>query len=278
MAGDTDWMELRERGRRMLDTAFFRTGAHDYCRPPGVRCPIVLYHDVTTDPRPWDVLPSRFRRQIGWFDRTFELLSLSDAMGRWHEGTLPSNPAVVTFDDGPASAIEHALPILEEHGIPATHYVTPGLLGDRLEGTPIMDREEVALLARRGQEIGAHTMTHPDLTAIPPEHARSEIERSRDALESLTDTRPSSFAYPYGAFDRDLARTVADLGFETATTVVAADVVDFAAPFSLPRIPIRREYTLEDVMALVAGARRWQYLLWAGLDEAQSRITVSSAR
>lgn len=251
-------MFTRETGRRALDRAFRLSGLKRCYRPSGVRCPIVLYHGVNDDPDPWDVTPDGFRRQIAWLDRTFDLLSVSEATARWRTDELPPRPAVVTFDDGLASTIKHALPVLASRGIAATHYIAPGLLGDRFEGSEVMESGDVDDLRDRGQEIGAHTMTHPDLTAVSRERAREEIVDSRDALAEITGEAPRSFAYPYGAFDPELATAVETAGYETATTVVASDVVDFEARFSMPRIPLRRDHDLDAVRSIVNGDRRWQ--------------------
>lgn len=249
-----------ETGRRLVDRVF-RATLKPYYRPDGVRCPIVLYHGVEESGGPWSVAPTRFRRQIDWLSRTFDPLTLSEALGRWRDGSLPLNPAVVTFDDGLLSVVENALPVLDEYGVPSTHYLVPGLFGERFEGARVMDREDVSKLVASGHEIGAHTMTHPDLTDVDRGTARQEIEGSRDALAAITGEVPTSFAYPYGAFDRGIAGLTRDAGYESATTVIGADFVDFAAPFSLPRITVMRQHDLPMVERLVGGDRRWQRLL-----------------
>ncbi len=252
---------IREGGRRVLDRIFHQTGLKRQHRPVGVRCPIVLYHGISGDPRPWDVTPTQFRRHVEWLSRTFDLLSISEAMERWKNGTLPPRPAVITFDDGLLSTVEHALPALEEYEVAATHYVIPGLLGERFEGERVMTRDDVVDLHRRDQEIGAHSMAHPDLTAVSRSRVRRELEESRGALADLIDTPPNSFAYPSGAFDREVSSIAAGAGFETAATVVASDVVDFERPFSIPRISIMRTHDLETLKSLVSGDRRWQMMV-----------------
>lgn len=249
-----------EGGRRLVDRAFRATLKGLY-RPDGVRCPILLYHGVTESGGPWDVTPARFRRQIEWLSRTFDPLTLSEAVDRWRNGSLPSAPAVVTFDDGLRSTIENALPILEDHDVPATHYLVPGLFGESFEGSRVMDREGVSELVARGHEIGAHTMTHPDLTAVDPGIARREIAESREALAAITGEKPITFAYPYGAFDESVVRRTREAGYETATTVIGSDLVDFDAPLSLPRLTVMRQHDLRTVGSLIDGDRRWQRLL-----------------
>ncbi len=249
-----------ENGRRLMDRAFRSTLKGQY-RPSGVRCPIVLYHGVDESGGPWTVTPSRFRRQIEWLSGAFELLTVSEAVERWRRDSLPRKPAVVTFDDGLRSTVETALPILDTHDVKATHYVVPGLLGERFEGSPVMTRDDVVDLGTRGHEVGAHTVTHPDLTAVDRETARQEIVESRESIGAITGEKPRSFAYPYGAFDRDIARLVREAGYESATTVIGSDVVDFDAPMALPRITVMREHDRRAVEDMVDGDRRWQRLI-----------------
>ena len=84
---------------------------------------ILIYHQVlpTFDPmRPNEITASEFAGQIKWLASNFNVLTLSNAVERLHDGTLPPRPLVVTFDDGYADNCEVALPILQHHEIPAT--------------------------------------------------------------------------------------------------------------------------------------------------------------
>ena len=48
----------------------------------------------------------------------------------------------------------------------------------------LMTVDELVAISRDGLvDIGAHTVNHPDLTAIPPEQQRWEIETSKRQLE-----------------------------------------------------------------------------------------------
>jgi peptidoglycan/xylan/chitin deacetylase (PgdA/CDA1 family) len=66
-------------------------------------------------------LRSRFEllRELG-----ATVLSLTDAIGRLAEGTLPPASVVLTFDDGDADFAIKVVPLLREFGYPATVYVT----------------------------------------------------------------------------------------------------------------------------------------------------------
>ncbi len=69
--------------------------------------------------------------------------------------------------------------------------------------------------------VGAHSRTHPILSALEPESARSEIDGSRKDLEAMLGQPVLDFAYPNGRFP-DLSDTiftlVAEAGYRCAVT------------------------------------------------------------
>jgi peptidoglycan/xylan/chitin deacetylase (PgdA/CDA1 family) len=90
-----------------------------------------------------------------------------------------------------------------------------------------------------GQQVGAHTVSHPILARLPLADARAEIEQGRAELESLLDTRVGLFAYPNGKPGVDYlpehAALVRELGFDAAVST-AWGVAALASPqFELPR-------------------------------------------
>jgi peptidoglycan/xylan/chitin deacetylase (PgdA/CDA1 family) len=70
-----------------------------------------------------DVTPQAFDRQVGLLCREFTLLD-PDALRELVRGhRWPSNPALITFDDGYRDNYERALPILQRHGAKAIFFV-----------------------------------------------------------------------------------------------------------------------------------------------------------
>jgi peptidoglycan/xylan/chitin deacetylase (PgdA/CDA1 family) len=103
----------------------------------------------------------------------------------------------------------------------------------------MMTTDQVRLLANAGQEIGAHTMTHPILKTLSDEEARNEIQLSRRALERITGRPVLAFAFPngrpgddYTRRDRDLVR---ELGFEFAASTMPGAACSHSDTYQLPR-------------------------------------------
>lgn len=103
----------------------------------------------------------------------------------------------------------------------------------------MLTTDQVRLLANAGQEIGAHTMTHPILRTLSDDVARAEIQLSREALERITGRPVRAFAFPngrpgddYTARDCDLVR---DLGFEFALSTRPGAASSRSDVYQLPR-------------------------------------------
>ena len=62
-----------------------------------------------------------------------------------------------------------------------------------------MTWDEVRALARRGFEIGSHTVEHPILSRLAPDALRTELHQSRERLEEVTGRSCFAISYPNGS-------------------------------------------------------------------------------
>ena len=93
--------------------------------------------------------------------------------------------------------------------------VTLFAMSGRLGMTGYMTAAQLLALQAQGNEIGGHTINHPDLAELSPAAQRYEICDDRIALEAdgldVTD-----FAYPYGYLNRYTPGIVRACGYESA--------------------------------------------------------------
>jgi peptidoglycan/xylan/chitin deacetylase (PgdA/CDA1 family) len=91
-------------------------------------------------------------------------------------------------------------------------------------------------------EIGAHTVTHPQLSALSVKEQSWEILECRRSLENLINRPVVSFSYPFGShgdFDNVAANLVRESGFQQACAAVPGVVTFKSDPFELPRLIVR---------------------------------------
>ena len=144
--------------------------------------------------------------------------------------------AALTFDDGFVDNVELLVPLLERTGARATVFVVTGWLGQPHEQAPwtrVMTAEELREAHAAGVEIGAHTVTHPDLTKLEYDEAREELARSKRELEDIISAGVDVAAYPFGRADSRTRQACRDAGFSAACRTLGEGTWD--DPFDLPR-------------------------------------------
>lgn len=194
------------------------------------RSMIICHHGVgqstmTEDPYFLRVPVETFQRQTELLlDAGFEFVTVAELVEMADGGAPPPGYVALSFDDGMEDNHSAVLPVLREYGLPATVYVTTGLLGRSNpfmapgSGLRMMTAEELLAMSRAGVELGAHSVTHPDMSRLDRERCLREMVDSRDYLVELTGGPVTTFAYPfcrYGEAAREAAR---EAGFAAAVT------------------------------------------------------------
>jgi peptidoglycan/xylan/chitin deacetylase (PgdA/CDA1 family) len=205
---------------------------------------ILMYHavaDAAVDPNKLCVPPQRFASQMAWIAahglRGVGTGTLVEAMRVGAQRGLVG----ITFDDGYASVLEHAVPVLQRHGFGATAFVIAGRIGGRNdwdEGTPwpLLTADSIRALAVAGLEIGSHSATHVSLVGLDAARLAAEVARSRSELAALVGREIAGFAYPYGSMDAMARQAVQDAGYSYACAVDTPS--DALSLLGLPRVYI----------------------------------------
>ena len=168
---------------------------------------ILTYHSIDESGSPISIDPRVFRSHMEFLAAGHpRVVPLADIAS----GKAPDESLALTFDDAFANFHEHAFPILTDLDLPATVFVVsdhvggqndwaaPGLVHGSVPLLPLMSWEQLATLAERGVEVGAHTRRHPRLTGLSPAALADEIDGAAERLEDALQTRPTTFAYPFG--------------------------------------------------------------------------------
>lgn len=227
-----------------------------------VRRPRVVtlcYHGVTARQR------RRFERQMTMIaDRAVPADTVEpDRRRPW------ARPGVcVTFDDGFANLLDHALPVTREHGVPVMVFVVTENLGclPKWDLTPDHpDASQITLsesqLRQAAEEplcrFASHSSTHPRLTDLPSGQARRELSESRAVLEQMLGRPVEDFAYPYGACNPTLVREAFASGYRRVHTMRPITMPGEVCGEVIVRMKMSPDVWTIEFRLTVAGAYDW---------------------
>jgi peptidoglycan/xylan/chitin deacetylase (PgdA/CDA1 family) len=106
-----------------------------------------------------------------------------------------------------------------------------------------VDWNQIAAMTRDRIEFGGHGAEHHLLTNIPAVQAKSDIRDSKDVLDARLGRPASTFSYPNGAWNPDLAREVKSTGYRLAFTTEPGYVSCDDDPLTLRRLNIHEDVT-----------------------------------
>lgn len=209
------------------------------------RLAVLAYHRVSD--------ADRFAAQLAFLKRCARPVALEELLAAWRRGQeLPRRSVLLTFDDADRTHLEIALPLLQEHAIPAVLFVVTGALDT--------DRpfwfDEVSELLAAGHSLPELTGRGPQaavewLTGLPDDQRRATLERLRRAADaSALPRRPQlraeelalfetagvavgSHTHTHACLDRcpaPVARTEIFAAHETLTRLLGHPPLAFAYP------------------------------------------------
>lgn len=136
----------------------------------------VMHHQIT-----------EFDKEIAYIRKHYDIISIDEAVSAIKSRRGFARPAVVlTFDDGYLDNYTLAYPVLKKYNVPATIYLTTGLIGTSERTWP--DRIELALM-----ETSARQFAHPDLFSGSPIPISTKAEKEKVCLDIGQALKPMPY-------------------------------------------------------------------------------------
>lgn len=111
----------------------------------------------------------------------------------------------LTFDDGPGGeSTKRILKTLEEAEVKSTFF----MLGQNAEAMPDLAKK----VADEGHEVANHSFSHPELTRLSAEKADQQVKQAHKAIEDASGEKPVLFRPPYGAYNDNVLKSLAEVG------------------------------------------------------------------
>ena len=199
--------------------------------------PILMYHKIPEkpieSPNRIFITKENFKKHLAFFRLrgltpiTFiDYKNIAEGNIKLSQGRMPipKKPIILTFDDGYEDNFTNLLPMMQKYDYKGVIY----LLGDERitynywdadkgdHKDMLMNITQKQAFVLAGWEIGAHTLTHPNLTEISAQQAFEEMFLSKKNIEETLQTKIISFAYPYGSLNENLKEMAKKAGFDFA--------------------------------------------------------------
>lgn len=130
------------------------------------------------------------------------------------DNPYPQAQVSLAFDDGILNQYQNAAPILQASGLKGTDFIVTGCVQSTKKcaanpnDTYMTWAQITDLQNTYGWEIGAHSVTHPQLTTITAAKLKTEVEQSKAALVAH-GFNPVSFATPEGDYNGNVLAAIA---------------------------------------------------------------------
>lgn len=240
--------------------------------------PVLMYHHINeTVSDGSNISPQRFKEHmIALKENGYNTITDHELYDYLQENKpLPSNPILITFDDGYQSNYTYAYPILKELGMKATiHLITSRVVDEEnlypLE-TPKLSWEEVKnsqdVFSFQGHTHDAHFKGKNEkgklrgfITGTMQIDGKLETEKefkdrllkdlttSKQMIEEKIGKEVIAFAYPFGDYTKDTIEVVKKAGYKMAFTVKKGKVTKRADLFQLKRITGHGDFTAEELI------------------------------
>jgi peptidoglycan/xylan/chitin deacetylase (PgdA/CDA1 family) len=221
----------------------------------------LMYHEIESPGRPlcqseegytrYVVAENNFREQIARLAASgYRGLSVTEATAR---NQTRGRDVAITFDDGCATDLIIAAPVLKEVGFNSTFYIVEGFIN----GRGYLTGEQVKELSRQGFEIGCHSMTHSYLSDLSRERMMVEIAVAKQRLEQLIGERVDHFSCPGGRWNPAVARIAQEAGYRTVSTSRIGINLPDSDPYQLARVAVMRDTSIADFDRICRSEGLW---------------------
>ena len=224
--------------------------------------PVLLYHDISIRRRDeYTVSAAVFASQMEWlYSNGYKAVFFGDLSS----ADIPVDPVIITFDDGYASFMDYAYPLLRGYGFKATINVIGEYVGTyvpELWNAPMLSWDEYRFLSDEGGvEIGCHTdrlhaYAHKGAEGVPISMLKEDLERFQGKMLRELGKTASVLAWPYGLFSEDMLNAAAVSGFKYILTSKPSMIKLTGKTDHIPRINVEGDVGLTRFRTLI-GAKQ----------------------
>lgn len=225
--------------------------------------PVLMYHEIADGSETRSrlaVAPTALAEQLAYLhDEGWTTISAGtlSAILRDDAVVLPERTVVLSFDDGYENFYSRAMPLLAKYGFTATLFMTSGWVKEaRPPGAgipPMLSWAQLSDVARAGIEVGAHSITHPELDQLTGRRLHDELFDSKKQLEDQLGLEVPGLAYPFGYSTSAVRQLARKAGYTYGYVVGNRTAASESDIFAVPRLTVKRTTSLDEFSRLING-------------------------
>ena len=190
----------------------------------------------------WSIPLPEFERQMRWLhERGYRTITL-DELADWLDGVAPrpEKAVVLTFDDGDASFVRFAAPVLRRYGFRGTMFFLTGRAGSHWNDLDVVSWDTLRALEseglvqveshthdmhtklrRGGQAVPLFLISYRDAAGRPSADSAlgRDLLRSRETIRAELGHDSQFLAWPFGFGEADVDSLAHALGFRRILTL-----------------------------------------------------------
>lgn len=231
---------------------FLRNSGYALSRPllrvVPTRPAILCFHAVGHQ-HPRHLTKDRFQDVLSWVADNYRVLPMRKLRPGNSNNEQPT--VCLTFDDAYRSHFTVVRPLLNDYDVKGTFYIPTDFIGGNFSTSdgvhPTMPSEQLRILVQQGHELGSHGHTHRNFPRLSENECLTELRKSKNRLESITESNVNSLAYPEGKFDEKSLKATRKVGFSTAVTTEDRCLKSDIDWLKLPRITVSNQLSPEEL-------------------------------
>ncbi len=216
---------------------------------------VISYHSVNDDNWRFSIDSKVIRKQLTYLYDNFDVISLKRLEEYVRGKTQIRKPSVViTFDDGYRDVLKLKDFFIKRVAKPAILVLSNPKKANRYElesKNTLLNHEEINSLYLEGWEVGCHSATHSDFSALNDAELKYEIITSKKMLEKSLRFQVRYFAYPKGKYSNKILEYVKSAGYKLGLTMDDNTVLKSTNPFLIPRIGVDRTHSFLEFKSLL---------------------------
>jgi peptidoglycan/xylan/chitin deacetylase (PgdA/CDA1 family) len=180
---------------------------------PKPMVPILMYHELsdTHVQYKYTISIDNFREQLFAIREAGKQgISIDDFVSGCKDQSV-----VITFDDGHATDLSFALPLLKEYGFNATFFISTGNIGI---SNKWLTWDAIKLLLQEGMDIQVHGHTHRFLDTCTSEELIEELAKPVKIFKDTIGHQITHLSLPGGRFNKKTLELAKNLGYLTIST------------------------------------------------------------